>query len=55
MVGYLIIRFTQHHLNQMLPFAQHEFSIGLAIFSVVPTTLGAGVAFTQASRRVART
>lgn len=35
---------------QILPFAQHEFSIGLAIFSVVPTTLGAGVAFTQASR-----
>ena len=33
-----------------LPFHPKEFSVGLAIFCVVPTTLGVGVALTQAAK-----
>lgn len=33
-----------------LPFATPEYSIGLTIFSTVPTTLGVGVALTQAAK-----
>eukprot|EP01031_Cornospumella_fuschlensis_P036039 gene36039-43707_t len=34
----------------LLPFPTSDFSIGLAIFSTVPTTLGVGVALTQLSK-----
>lgn len=33
-----------------LPFPTHEFSVGLAIFATVPTTLGVGVALTTAAK-----
>lgn len=33
-----------------IPFQPHEFAVGLAIFCVVPTTLGVGVALTAASK-----
>ena len=33
-----------------LPFPRQEFAIGLTIFAVVPTTLGVGVALTQAAK-----
>ena len=35
---------------QALPLEPKEFSVGLAIFTVVPTTLGVGVALTQVGR-----
>lgn len=33
-----------------LPFSTYEFAVGLAIFSIVPTTLGVGVSLTTASK-----
>ena len=41
MVGFAALR---------LPLRPHEFSVGLAIFCVVPTTLGVGVALTAAAK-----
>ena len=35
---------------ELLPFSTPAFSVGLTIFCVVPTTLGVGVALTQASK-----
>ena len=35
---------------QHLPLEPEQFRVGLAIFCVVPTTLGVGVALTQVSR-----
>ena len=52
LVGILIILFVTPVLSLVLvqlPLQPREFAVGLAIFCIVPTTLGVGVALTSAS------